>query len=234
MGDLSDADKVNRRLIYGRRQGHRLHKKQALLVDEHLPRLTPDLAARNIPADWFSRAFDSYVLEIGFGGGEHLAARAAAQPHCGFIGCEPFLNGVAKLVAHVAQENCENIAIYQDDARSVLDALPDASLAAVYLLYPDPWPKKRHHKRRFVSAENLAAIHRVLQPDGLFFIASDIAAYIDWSLMHINAHGGFKWAAEKADDWRLPPADWPGTRYEAKALKAGRTPAYLSFFKSPF
>ena len=90
MGDLSDADKVNRRLIYGRRQGHRLHKKQALLVDEHLPRLTPDLAARNIPADWFSRAFDSYVLEIGFGGGEHLAARAAAQPQCGFIGCEPF------------------------------------------------------------------------------------------------------------------------------------------------
>jgi tRNA (guanine-N7-)-methyltransferase len=105
-------------------------------------------------------------------------------------------------------------------------------LAAVYLLYPDPWPKKRHHKRRFVSAENLTAIHRVLQADGLFFIASDIAAYIDWSLMHINAHGGFKWAAEKADDWRLPPADWPGTRYEAKALKAGRKPAYLSFFKT--
>ncbi|NCF79442.1 MAG: tRNA (guanosine(46)-N7)-methyltransferase TrmB [Alphaproteobacteria bacterium] len=226
------SDKVNKRLIYGRRQGHRLHKKQARLVDEMLPRLTPDLAADNVPADWFAKKCDDYVLEIGFGGGEHLAARALANPQSGFIGCEPFLNGVAKLVALVADEGRDNIAIYQNDARTILDALPDAALGAVYLLYPDPWPKKRHHKRRFVSAENLSAIHRVLRPGGVFFLASDIADYIDWSLIQIGAHGGFAWTADKADDWRVQPSDWPGTRYEAKALAAGRRPAYLHFTKT--
>jgi tRNA (guanine-N7-)-methyltransferase len=230
--DDAPEDKVNKRLIYGRRQGHRLHKKQARLVDEWLPRLTPDVTAEHVPADWFAKKYDDYVLEIGFGGGEHLAARALANPQTGFIGCEPFLNGVAKLVATVADEGRENIAIYQNDARTILDALPDGAMSTVYLLYPDPWPKKRHYKRRFVSAENLAAIHRVLRLGGRFFLASDIAAYIDWSLIHIGAHGGFHWEATQADEWRVPPADWPGTRYEAKALAAGRKPVYLQFTKT--
>ncbi len=225
------ADIKNKRLIYGRRQGHRLHKKQARLVAELLPELTPDLNADNRPADWFQNSFSDYALEIGFGGGEHLAARAALYPDCGFIGCEPFINGVAKLLTVISDEGRGNIAIYQDDARSVLDTLPDASLGAVYLLYPDPWPKTRHHKRRFVSDENLAAIHRVLRPGGVFFLASDIPAYIDWSLIHLVRHGGFDWQARCRDDWRLAPADWPGTRYEAKALREGRQPTYLRFLK---
>ena len=125
--DDAPEDKVNKRLIYGRRQGHRLHKKQARLVDEWLPRLTPDVTAEHVPADWFAQKYDDYVLEIGFGGGEHLAARALANPQTGFIGCEPFLNGVAKLVATVADEGRENIAIYQNDARTILDALPDGA-----------------------------------------------------------------------------------------------------------
>lgn len=226
------ADVRNRRLIYGRRQGHKLHPRQARLVRDMLPALRPDMTAQSM-AGWFGGAhFDAYALEIGFGGGEHLAARAAQNPDCGFIGCEPFINGVAKLLTVIADEGRDNIAVYQDDARNLLDALPDESLEAVYLLYPDPWPKTRHHKRRFVSAENLAAIHRVLRPDGMFFLASDIADYIDWSLVQLARHGGFDWPVSSADDWRRPPPDWPGTRYEAKARAAGRKASYLRFIKS--
>ena len=145
-------EKINRRLIYGRRQGHRLHKKQARLVADLLPQLSPDLRLPERPDGWFGKKFSAYELEIGFGGGEHLAARAALNPDCGFIGCEPFINGVAKLLTVIADEGRDNIAVYQDDARNLLDALPDESLEAVYLLYPDPWPKTRHHKRRFVSS----------------------------------------------------------------------------------
>ncbi len=224
----ANAETVNRRLIYGRRQGHRLHPNQARLVNDILPRLRPDFAAP-APTAWFDEAKQDYALEIGFGGGEHLAARAAASPHIGFIGCEPFLNGVAKLLLAIEADNLSNIAVHDDDARDVLDALPDASLGTAYLLYPDPWPKKRHHKRRFISAANLDAIFRVLRPGGQFLVASDIADYVDWTLIHIKMHGGFDWHAAQSADWQNPPDGWPGTRYEAKAKAAGRTPGYLTF-----
>lgn len=222
------TEPVNKRLIYGRRQGHRLHKNQARLVDELLPRLRPDMSLSG-PQDWFATPQQDYALEVGFGGGEHLAARAAAQPDIGFIGCEPFINGVAKLLLAVEAQKLSNVAIYDDDARDVLAVLPDKCLGQAYLLYPDPWPKKRHHKRRFINAENLNELFRVLRPGACFLVASDIAAYLDWTLIHLRAHGGFDWQAESAADWQNAPDGWPGTRYEAKAMAAGRRLGYLSF-----
>ncbi len=218
--------------IYGRVKSHKLRPRQAKLVDEVLPRLRPDLAADNKPRDWFAREYEKYALEIGFGGGEHLAARAKASPDTGFIGCEPFINGVAKLLADIAQNQIDNIAVRDDDARDMLAALPDASLAQGYLLYPDPWPKKRHHKRRFINQDNLDQLFRVLSPDATFLVASDIGDYLDWTLVQMRAHGGFEWqvgALDTPDSWTKPPDDWPSTRYEAKALRAGRRPGYLCF-----
>lgn len=230
---LRGADGENRRIVYGRRQGHKLHPRQQKLVDIVLPQLRPDVKATAPLAQWFSRDFSAYALEIGFGGGEHLAARAKARPDIGFIGCEPFLNGVAKLLVEIDENQLSNLAVHDDDARPLMAALPDASLDMAFLLYPDPWPKKRHNKRRFISAENLDSLFRVLKPEAEFLVASDIADYLDWTLGHMRAHGGFAWQAEKADDWREPPTDWPGTRYEAKAIRQGRTPGYLRFTRRP-
>lgn len=233
MSEAGKADIVNKRLIYGRRQGHRLHPNQARLVDELLPQLRPDLSAANLPTDgpavWFDSPKKDYALEIGFGGGEHLAARAIAERDIGHIGCEPFINGVAKLLLQAEAEELNNLAIHDDDARDVLAALPDGCIGTAYLLYPDPWPKKRHHKRRFINSDNLAQLFRILRPGGSFLVASDITAYIDWTLIHMRAHGGFDFVADAADDWRCPPPDWPGTRYEAKAIAAGRPLTYLTF-----
>ncbi len=219
----------NRRFIYGRRQGHRLHPRQAKLVDSLLPTLRLDLAQAKTLDKCFDRPRQSYALEIGFGGGEHLAARAAANPDTGYIGCEPFINGVAKLLLSISEDGMNNIRIHDDDARDVLDALPDGGLDVVYLLYPDPWHKLRHNKRRFISQKNVQEIFRVLRPGGQFFVASDIADYLAWTLSHVKRHGGFSWTAKRADDWLQAPPAWPGTRYEAKAIAAGRQPGYLQF-----
>ena len=225
-----DASAEMKRVVYGRRQGHKLHPRQAKLVDDLLPRLRVDVQAEACPADWFSQPFTAYALEIGFGGGEHLASRARAQADTGFIGCEPFLNGVAKLLIEIDEDNLANIAVHDDDARDVLEALPEHCLDQVYLLYPDPWHKNRHNKRRFISPENLDQVFRVLRPGGRFLVASDIPQYIDWTLNHLRAQGGFGWQDEKADR-RSPPQGWPGTRYEAKALREGRVPTYLEFIR---
>lgn len=222
-------DIKNRRFIYGRRQGHRLHPRQARLVDELLPTLRFDIDKAASLADCFGTTHQQHVLEIGFGGGEHLAARAQANRQTGYIGCEPFLNGVAKLLLTIDEEKIDNIRIYNDDARNVLDALGAATLDEIYLLYPDPWPKLRHNKRRFISQENLDALFRVLKPGGKLVVASDIADYLSWTLTHVRRHGGFAWTAARADDWLTPPEGWPGTRYEAKAIAAGRQPGYLDF-----
>ncbi len=225
-----DASAQMKRVVYGRRQGHKLHPRQARLVEDLLPRLRVDVQAESCPADWFSRSFASYALEIGFGGGEHLAARARAHPDIGFIGCEPFLNGVAKLLIEIDEANSDNIAVHDDDARDVLEALPDQCLEQVYLLYPDPWHKNRHNKRRFISRQNLDQVFRVLRPGGRFLVASDIPNYIDWTLSHLRAQGGFAWHDEAADR-QTAPDGWPGTRYEAKAIREGRVPTYLDFIR---
>ena len=168
-------------------------------------------------------------LEIGFGGGEHLLARAAEHPDVGFIGCEPFVNGVAKLLAGVAARDLDNVRVHSDDALALLDAAPEACFSRAYLLYPDPWPKRRQQKRRFVSEQNIAALARVLKPGGELRFATDIDDYAGWTLRRFLASPSFVWEARTADDWRLPWEGWAPTRYEAKARAAGRGSAYLTF-----
>jgi tRNA (guanine-N7-)-methyltransferase len=168
-------------------------------------------------------------METGFGGGEHLAWQAERNPDVGFIGCEPFVNGVASLLAHVEDRNLGNVRIHADDAREVLDALPDGCISRYFLLFPDPWPKKRHANRRFVQTATLDVIARLLKPGGEFRLGSDDQGYVRWSLMHLMRHPAFEWTAEGPADWRVRPEDWPESRYEAKAHKAGRRCAYLRF-----
>jgi tRNA (guanine-N7-)-methyltransferase len=220
-----------RRLIYGRRQGRPLKGQARDAYEGVLPLKALNLDALSDPLSMFPGCTD-LALEVGFGGGEHLAAQAHANPATGFIGCEPFLNGVANL-AGLARD-LPNVAIHHGDARDVLDRLPDASLTRAFVLFPDPWPKLRHHKRRFINPDNLAQFARTIRTGGHLRVASDITDYVRWTLVEIarfnRTHGRtFAWTARTAADWRDRPADWPGTRYEAKALVAGRVPSYLEF-----
>lgn len=220
--------------FHGRRKSRPLKPRQRRLMETLLPKVSlRDVPPKRLrrPQELFSSAVERMVLEIGFGGGEHLAQRAREHPDWGFIGAEPFVNGIAKMLVAVEEHHLDNVRIWPDDARKLLPLLGDETLAEVWLLYPDPWPKTRHHKRRFVNPENLTQIHRILQPGGLFFFASDIADYVRWTLLQVRRHGGFVWLAARAEDWRTPPAGWPGTRYEQKALRAGRRPTYLLFRK---
>ena len=170
-------------------------------------------------------------LEIGFGAGEHLAEQAARHPDTGFIGCEIFLNGIAALLDHVARRGLANVRIHPDDARVLLDALPDASIARAFLLFPDPWPKRRHQDRRFVGPDNLARLARVLADGAELVVASDDTGLVAWTLEHVLRHRDLEWLARRPQDWREKPADWPTTRYETKAVTAGRRPAYLRFLR---
>jgi tRNA (guanine-N7-)-methyltransferase len=217
--------------FFGRRKGRPLRAGQTEHMAESLPVLGLPLG-EPAPADvrsLFPVPVEGVRLEIGFGGGEHLIHRAGESPATGFIGVEPFIPGMAKAVVAVAERGIGNVRLYGEDAMHVLDWLPDASLERISLLYPDPWPKKRHWKRRFVSDASLDRFARVLVPGGLFHFASDIESYVDWTLRHVRRHQAFAWTARAAEDWRRPFAGWPGTRYEAKALREGRTPAYLEF-----
>ncbi|WP_419907402.1 tRNA (guanine(46)-N(7))-methyltransferase TrmB [Hoeflea sp.] len=219
--------------FFGRRRGKALRPRQAMLLETLLPelRLDPDDPPPRDLSEVFGSRHDSYRLEIGFGGGEHLLSRARSFPKTGFVGVEPFVNGLAKCLTALQAAPLANIRLYDDDATRLLDWLPAGSLDQVDLLYPDPWPKKRHWKRRFVSDINLDRIARVLKPGGRFCFASDIDSYINWTLLHCRRHPAFEWPAVQANDWRRPFEDWPGTRYEAKALREGRTPAYLTFLR---
>ena len=217
--------------FYGRRKGKPLRERQAEGMATLLPALKLDLS-QPAPADLrdlFPVPVNRVRLESGFGGGEHLVHRAQEQPQTGFIGIEPFVNSMAKLLTSVETLGLHNIRVYDDDATQVLGWLPAASVDQIDLLYPDPWPKRKHWKRRFVSQVNLERFHRVLKPGGLFCFASDIDTYVNWTLHHCRDHGGFEWLAEEASDWLTPYAGWPGTRYENKARREGRSSAYLTF-----
>ena len=168
-------------------------------------------------------------LEIGFGGGEHLLARATERPDVGFIGCEPFVNGVAKLLAGIETRGLDNVRVRADDALALIEAAPEAAFSRIYLLYPDPWPKRRQQKRRFVSGANLALLARVLKPGGELRFATDIDDYAGWTLARFLASPAFAWDAEAADDWRRPWAGFEPTRYEDKARREGRASVYLTF-----
>ncbi len=225
--------------FYGRRKGHPLRQQAQTLVDQLLPQIAVSLptAGQTIdPTQLFGRTAPLWI-EIGFGRGEHCAAQAAANPNVNIIGCEPFLNGVAGLLLDIDARSdtraVTNVRILMDDARSLLPALPEASVDRLFLLFPDPWPKKRHHKRRFISDENLDAIARLLVDGGEFRFATDHMDYCRWGLEHIMRHPAFEWTAEQASDWRQQPADWVQTRYETKALARGERCAYLSFRRRP-
>jgi tRNA (guanine-N7-)-methyltransferase len=216
--------------FFGRRKGHALKPRQAALFDTLLPKLALDLAPPAPPdLRMLFEGADDVRLESGFGGGEHLVAEAERNPRTGFIGIEPFINGMAKGVASIHDRGLTNIRLHHGDATDVLAWLPGASIARFDLLYPDPWRKRRHWKRRFVQADSIAAIARIVRPGGEFRFASDWPDYVAWTLRVLAHAPDFEWTAERADDWRLP---WPGftsTRYEAKAKREGRVPCYLIF-----
>ena len=181
------------------------------------------------PALLFEPGPRAVWLEIGFGGGEHLATLAALHPDVGFLGVEPFINGVAKLLRAVETQSLANVRVLRDDARLLLKALPDASVERAFVLFPDPWPKLRHQKRRIVNPETVADLARVVRPGGELRLATDDPGYARWMLAVMLGERRFAWQAERAADWQERPGDWPGTRYEAKALAAGRRPTYLRF-----
>jgi tRNA (guanine-N7-)-methyltransferase len=193
--------------------------------------LALDLAAAPPPAlgGLFATPVEAIELEIGFGAGEHLRARAQAYPERGLIGCEPFVNGMAKLLAAIQGDALGNVRLHHGDASDVLAWLPDSCLSDIFLLYPDPWPKRRHWKRRLITDATLAAMARVLRSGGHLRFASDSADYVHWTLLRGLRCGLLEWTAISPDDWRRPWPQFSGTRYEDKARRAGRTPVYLVF-----
>lgn len=222
-------DPDRRGAFYGRRIGKTLRGLQQDALARLLPAYRVALADAGAPKALFPAPPEDLWLEIGCGCGEHLIAHAARRPRTGFIGVEPFLNGLARTLVDLDASALSNVRLFDDDAALLLDRLPEASLAGADLFYPDPWPKKRHWKRRFVRPDNLDRLARAIRPGGVFRFASDVPHYVGWTLAETRAHGAFRWTAQRADDWRRPFPHWPGTRYEEKALAEGRVPTYLTF-----
>ena len=221
-------------MLYGRRRGRRLRPNRQAQVDRLLPQISVDMARMaEAPSRLYGRPVRDVWLEVGFGGGEHLLRQAQCHPDVGFIGCEPFLNGIARLVADIDQsaEPPDNIRVFADDARALIERLPDASIGRVFVLFPDPWPKSRHQRRRFVAPAQLDALARVMRPGAELRLATDHMDYLRWMLFHCLAHDAFRWLVEGPADWRIRTDDWPQTRYEGKALARGDFCAYLRFVR---
>lgn len=227
---MSDTGKTEDQRWYGRRYGRKLRPRRQGLVDGLLPKLRVGLDVD--PAALFGSTIDDLWMEIGFGGGEHLAGQALRHPHTGFIGCEPFVNGVASLLAQIDDAGIQNIRIYDDDARPLVASLPDGCLSRLYVLYSDPWPKVRHHRRRLTAEANIDQFARLLRPGAEFRFATDHAEFAAWTLERVLRHPGFSWPVKSPADWRMPPADWIETRYEGKAKAKGLKPVYLTFIRA--
>lgn len=217
--------------LYGRRRGRPLRPGQQRLAEILLPQLEISLppAGPLDPKVLFPPEISAVWLEIGFGGGEHLAEQAAAHPHTGFVGCEVFENGIAKMLGEIERLRLGNVRLFTDDARRLLQVLAPGSIGRVFILFPDPWPKQRHHKRRLVAPATLDRLAEIMPESAELRLATDDPGYLVWMLEHATAHGAFEWLARSPSDWRERPPDWPPTRYEAKARAAGRTPTYLRF-----
>lgn len=231
--DITKPDHPTRRseAFFGRRKSKSLSPTQENRNAELLPKLRFDPTSK--PLENLSSAFpldaEKIILEIGFGGGEHLIHQASTFTTHAFIGVEPFVNSMAKGLQAIDERNIKNTRLYDEDAVELLDWLPENSLDRIDLLYPDPWPKKKHWKRRFINQKNLSRFARVLKPGSIFRFASDIETYINWTLQHCEEHAAFEWQAETAHDWHTPYPNWIRTRYEAKAIREGRRPCYLRF-----
>ena len=222
----------SQRAFFGRRKGHALKPRQAALFDTLLPRIAVE-TTKPTPIE-LRRLFadaDEVRLEIGFGGAEHLIAQAKANPRAGFIASDGFVNAMAKALAAIDADTLDNIRLHNGDASDLLAWLPNAGLTRIDLLYPDPWPKRRHWKRRFIQAQSLRQLARILKSGGGLRFATDIAGYAAYALARVLRSQDFEWTAERADDWRQPWPDFAGTRYEAKAKREGRAPAYFIFRK---
>ncbi len=229
-GRPGDDKEGSPRAFFGRRKGHALKPRQAALFNTLLPRVTLNLT-KPAPAD-LRTLFPSASevrLEIGFGGAEHLIAQAQRYPKVGFMGSDAFINGVAKALAGIDAHKLANLRLHFGDASKLLDWLPDAALTCIDLLYPDPWPKRRHWKRRFVQDESLQRLARILKSGGELRFATDIGDYAAYALARALRSADFVWTAECADDWRKPWPNFGGTRYEAKAKREGRAPVYFTF-----
>jgi tRNA (guanine-N7-)-methyltransferase len=219
---LGDVIEGRPRTLYGRRRGKKLRAGQEALLDTLLPKLLIKLPLSAPLGDretW---------LEVGFGSGEHLVWQAEQHRAVMLLGCEPFINGVAKCLAHIERAGVTNVRLFNDDARLLMAALPERSLSRVFILFPDPWPKTRHHKRRFVQRATLDVLAPLMKPGAELRLATDDPSYLPWMVEHACTHPAFEWLAERPSDWRSRPDDWPPTRYEQKML-AGHKPVFLRF-----
>jgi tRNA (guanine-N7-)-methyltransferase len=214
---------------FGRVKGRPLRAGRASLLDTELPRLALDLSGP-IDVQAIRPGATDLWIELGFGGGEHMGAQAAAHPEALLLGAEPFVNGVASALRHLHDHGVDNVRLHAGDGRELLAALPDGSAGRVYILFPDPWPKLRHHKRRLVNPETIGELARVMRPGALLRFASDVTDYVHWTLERVLASPDFAWTAERADDWRCPPADHVTTRYEQKRL-GDCAPVFLEFIR---
>lgn len=234
--------------FYGRRKGKKLKESRVVLLESFLPKVSlPSFEKDDVcdPASLFPFVPEQVWLEVGFGGGEHLAGQALRHPSVGFIGAEVFLNGITSLLVHLTgmekrgdvdpetvglqEGRADNVRVYADDVRDLFPHFKDGSFDRIYVLFPDPWPKNRHSDRRFIGPKNIPVLARLLKKGGELRVASDDMTYIRWTLQHLTDSDDFEWTAETADDWRKPPVDWVNTRYEQKALAKGKKPVYLIF-----